>query len=294
MSLNIKTRLRPVEPAPEVFKFKIVGFGNDGPTAIMCDRSDLSTLCRRLPLRTPAFYMLIGAHATTPILRPGETCDVEGRMRTHLHDAHLPWFDRALIVYGPAIDKSRALALQYFAHERLLKLGRCRLGSGADAESPARSVLTKSRPLYEQMRLLVGALGEDWFEAHDVATREEDDPLAPYEVPEDAERVAVFEKSAYRAAAALVDGDWVLLAGSEIRDRTQPSARRSDITTRAKLLRSGLLKPSPDHPGAIVLLCDLRVTSLDAAGKFIVGNRSSLTRFWRDVGEESPRRLPLF
>ena len=294
MNLYIKTRLRPAEPAPNLFKFKLVCFANDGPTAILCDRSDLSTLCRRLPVRTPAFYMLIGSHATTPILRPGETCDVEGRMRTHLQDAHLRWFDQALVVYGAGIDKSRALALQYFAHERLLKLGRCRLGSGADAESPARSVLTKSRPLYEQMRLLVGALGEDWFEDHDVATREEDDPLAPYEVPEDAERVAVFEKGACRAAAALIDGDWVLLAGSEIRDRTQPSARRSDVTTRAKLLRSGLLRPSPDHPGAMVLLCDLRVTSLDAAGKFIVGNRSSLTRVWRDVSEESRNRLPLF
>ncbi len=289
------TRLRPVEPAPEVFKFKIVGLGNDGPTAVMCDRSDLSTLCRRLPLRTAAFYMLIGSHATTPILRPGETCDVEGRMRTHRHDPHLNWFDRALIVYGAGIDKSRALALQYFAHERLLKLGRCRLGSGADAESPTRSVLTKSRLLYEQMRLLVGALGEDWFEDHDVTRHEEDDdPMAPYEAPEGAERIAVFEKGALRAAAALVDDEWILLAGSEIRDRTQPSARRSDVTTRAKLLRSGLLKPSPDRPGAMVLLCDLRVTSLDAAGKFIVGNRSSLTRFWRDVGEESPSRLPLF
>lgn len=286
-------RLRPAEAAPNLLKFKLVSFGNDGPTAILCDRSDLSTLCRRLPLRTPAFYMLIGSHATTPILRPGETCDVEGRMRTHLRDAHLNWFDRALIVYGPAIDKSRALA-QYFAHERLLKLGRCRLGSGADAESPTRSVLTKSRPLYEQMLLLVGALGENWFEDHDLATREEDnDPLAPYDAPGGAERVVLFEKGALRAAAAFVDGDWVLLAGSEIRERTQPSARRSDVATRARLRRSGLLKPSPDHPGAMVLLCDLRVTSLDAAGKFIVGNQSSLTRFWRDIGDEAPS-FPLF
>jgi hypothetical protein len=287
---NVSTRLRPSERAPQICAFSVAAFGNGGPTAIICRRLDLMALCRRLPPRTAAFYLLVGSKGKMPILRPGETRDVEDRMRTHLNDPELAWFDRAVLVYGAAIDKTSAKALQYLAHERLLKLRSCLLGSRADAATPQRATMAKALPLFEQIRLLIAVHGEDWFEDAPKAV----EPRPPVDKKQTAERVAVFEKGDFKATAVLLDGEWFVLAGSEIRARTQQSARPCDVQLRKELLEAGNLKPTPELPGAMVLLCDVRVSSLDAAGKFILANSRSLTRFWRDIGSEPSPRSPLF
>lgn len=263
----------------------LAGCDASGVYVMLSRRERLASDLRRLRYKTPAAYVLL--RDDTPdvaIGRAGETGDIQTRIAEHLRS--VPWFTRAAIIFGPAVDKTVAHALQYCVHTHLVAADRCVVASGVDANPPSRQAFETALPLFERARLSLAAVGVDLLERRVAcfgAAGVEPDELDGFAPPIDAERVCLFRHPGYRAAAAQIDGRWRVLAGSEIRAQAQASARPSDIRLRQTLARAQALAPVHGRPDVRRLLTDVQVPSLDAAGKLILGNRRSMTRAWDDV-----------
>lgn len=262
---------------------RLAGCDAAGLYVLLSPREQLASTLRSFSFRTPAAYLLLNDEwAEVAAARAGETIDVRNRLAQHMRDRELGWFTRAAIIYGPAVDEATAHALQYFLHSHLVAAKRCVVKSGVGANPPSRSAFQAAMPLFERARLYLAAAGVDLLEERTGETFEPDEfdgLVAPF----DAERVCRLTHMGYRAVAAQVRGRWAVLAGSEIRAATQPSARPRDAHIREELARDRGLEPVYGRPDVRVLSRDVPVRSLDDAGKFILGNRRSVTHAWEEV-----------
>jgi hypothetical protein len=265
----------------------ITGCDAAGLFVMLTPREQLSFDLRALPLRTPAAYLLLNDDwADVAMARAGETLDVRNRLAHHMRDRKLAWFTRGAIIYGPAVDKRIAHAMQYFLHSHLVAAGRCDVMSGVDANPPSRTAFQAALGLFERARLYLSVAGVDLLEertVHDSERAIEPDDPDGFVTPFDAERVWVLKDMGYRAAVAEAGGCWAVLAGSEIRAQAQPSARPRDIRVREELARDRALEPVHGRPDVRVLSRDVTVRSLDDAGKFVLGSPRSVTRAWEEI-----------
>ncbi|WP_161913503.1 hypothetical protein [Methylosinus sp. C49] len=199
-----------------------------------------------------------------------------------MRDREFAWCTRAAIIYGPAVDKRIAHALQYFLHSHLIAAGRCDVMSGVDANPPSRTAFQAALPLFERARLYLSVAGVDLLEertVHDSERAIEPNDLDGFVTPFDAGRVWILRDMGYRAAVAEAGGRWAVLAGSEIRAQAQPR----DIRVREELAHDRALEPVHGRPDVRVLSRDVPVRSLDDAGKLVLGSPRSVTRAWEEI-----------
>lgn len=90
------------------------------------------------------------------------------------------------------------------------------------------------------------------------------------------------------AHARVEDGQWIVLAGSQVRVRPQPSAGSIASRQRQELLYDGGLRKSGNH---LLLTKDLTFSTASGAANFVVGSRHK-PEIWRPLAapvEQGPR-----
>jgi hypothetical protein len=90
-------------------------------------------------------------------------------------------------------------------------------------------------------------------------------------------------------AAETDDGSWMLLAGSQVRERVVASASSSVSMLRAEWLYSGLLLRQGRH---LVLPRDVRFESGSGVAHFVIGAKGVGLAGWRQVSSDQAPRHP--
>jgi len=260
-------------------------------TVHLVPRPAWPTLTQLLGGATAAAYLLIDARSDERRIRPGETQDIAQRLVRHAADPAMRWAGVAIVICGPCIDKGMAVALQESLEIYLRTRATVRLMVYAPAPTPRIGEDAWQR-VARLTRNVLAALPRLGVVVNPDPPR---DRLEGVRIAEqvidaaDIEESYTFEARGIEAAVAKIGDDYYVLAGSEIRDRPAECARVRHKDVRGELAATRRLHASY-APGRVRIASPIWVSSLDAAGKMIVGDRHRYAKSWVQT---APSDLPL-
>ncbi len=266
---------------------------------VAAPRSELGRLLARDEARRTGVYLLLGDDPESAQggakAYIGESDDVATRLRQH-HDKK-DWWGRAVIVTSQAqaqqLTKSQVRYLESKLIVRVRQTGRAALDNGTEPGFSRLSEAETSNMDYflEQLHVLLPAIGVDIFRGV-VPTPAAPAPVLVAATSESPVFILRGRKQGIEARAQLIDGEFIVLAGSTAVAQVSASPEYSDSTARAyanyRSIHDGLIEKgvlvvdggiarfvkdapfgSPSTAGAIVLgrSCNGRTSWLTETGK---------------------------
>jgi hypothetical protein len=249
---------------------------------LVTPRTRIVEALRREEASFTGVYVLTGEEADRPTIYIGQAENVSDRIRSH--DAGKDWWDTAVIITasGNTLNKAHVQYLEARLVELARQAGRAALDNGNGPRRPGLSEadIAKMEEFLDYVALALPAIGVSAFNS-----RKRSNPVATEPKPLDPSPVAfelVSDKHGLRADALLVDGEFVVQAGSDAREEW---ASKDDTHTYARLyaelVNDGVLVPAL---GKRTFATSYAFKKPSAAAAVVLGRPANGRTEWRRAG----------
>jgi hypothetical protein len=252
---------------------------------LMAPRTQIATALKRLEAGYAGIYLLIGEQEGEPRAYVGEGEDISARIKAH--DTAKDWWTSAVLVTtaGNKLNKAHVRYLEARLIAEARAIGRVPLDNGTSPPRPSLSEadVAKMEAFLENLLIVLPAVRVDMF-IQQVRQAEAVKPspslttagLAP-DPPSVAARFVLEQpKQNRRATAVLVNGEFIVEAGSQARAH---STYRPHI--HEQLRKTGVLI---DQGDSCVFTKNYAFGSPSAAADIVTGRSASGPLEWKQVG----------
>lgn len=255
---------------------------------MVAPRSRLADLIQRPEAARTGLYFLTGSDpegALTPLVYVGETDNVGKRLAQHNKDETKDFWDRACVITSK--DQNLTKAHVRYLESRLItattEAGRAKLVNGNEGVNGAmlpEADIADMEFFIEQVRMVLPVLGLEFLRERPRL------PTPPTVPPEPGETASaeppLFEltsrKHDLHAEAREIDGDFVVLAGSQARKEWSGREGHSYQGLYHQLVEAGVLIPNGD--GRLTFRQDYSFRSPSAAAAVIFGRAANGRKEW--------------
>ena len=259
---------------------------------LMTPRTQLSTALARPEARYTGVYLLLGEQDGEPRAYVGEGEDIAARIRAH--DVGKEWWTSAVLITtaGNKLNKAHVQYLEAQLIQEAKAIGRVPLDNrtAPDKASLGEADTAKMKGFLENLFVVLPALRVDMFIQRarpsvgigGVVTTAVQAPANAAAAPT-ARFVMETPRHGLKATAALVDGEFIVEAGSLARQEWQGvgSEHTSYAQLHAELRRNGTLMLDGDH---CRFAQNYAFRSPSAAAAVVNGRPSNGTLDWKEVG----------
>ena len=251
---------------------------------LMTPRTQLAKALSRREAGYTGVYLLLGEQDGEPLAYIGESEDIGGRIRDH--DSNKDWWSTAILVTSAAnnLHKAHMKYLESRLVEEARSIGTVPLDNG---NTPPRSSLSEAaqanmEAFLETLLMVLPALRVDMFLRR---TRPVVMPVVPTNLPAAPLFELVSKKHGLEAKAILIDGDFIVRAGS--RARLEWSGKGASIeggyaSLHRELLQTGVLRADGD---TAVFIQNYAFSSTSGAAAIVMGRSANGTTDWKVVGQ---------
>lgn len=261
---------------------------------VAAPRAELGRLLAREEARRTGVYLLLGddpesSQAGRAKAYIGESDEVATRLRQH-HDTK-DWWDRAVIITSQAqaqqLTKSQVRYLEAQLISRAKQTSRAVLDNGT---APGFSRLSEAETsnmdyFLEQLHVLLPTIGVDVFRG--VGSAFVPTPVADAVSGESPVFILHGRKQGVEARAQLIDGEFIVLAGSSAVAQVSESSKYSESTARAyanyRSIREGLIEKGvlAVEAGEARFVKDVPLGSPSTAGAIVLGRSCNGRTSWQ-------------
>jgi len=254
---------------------------------IVAPRSRLADLIQRPESGRTGIYILSGTDPEggyKPLVYVGETDSVGKRLAQHNKDDAKEFWEQTCVVTSK--DQNLTKAHVRYLESRLIQIaaeaGRAKLVNGTAPDVPMlpEADLSDMEFFIEQLRVVLPVLGlEVLKDAAKAKPHGGETPLVGSDQPPEFPGFElVSRKHDLKAEAREIDGEFVVLAGSQAQDRWIGSASHSYSTLHRQLVDDGVLVP--EATGHLRFLQPYAFKSPSAAAAVIYGRASNGREAW--------------
>lgn len=233
-------------------------------------------------------YLLLGERDGKPLAYIGEGEDIAARMKSH--EANKDWWTTAVLVTSAAnnLHKAHAKFLESRLVEEARKVGVMPLDNGNTPPRPglSESARANMEAFLDYLFMVLPAVRIDMF-VQNVRPAEPPAIAPPSFSPEPVPRLSPSrvrfsletKKHGLTATALLEDGEFVVQAGSQARNRhDKPDGSSSYAHLFDELMRAEVLRPNGDH---YVFAENYAFRSPSAAATVVLGFSANGTIVWK-------------
>lgn len=233
-------------------------------------------------------YLLLGERDGKPLAYIGEGEDIAARMKSH--EANKDWWTTAVLVTSAAnnLHKAHAKFLESRLVEEARNVGVMPLDNGNTPPRPglSESARANMEAFLDYLFMVLPAVRIDMFvqnvrpaEPPAVAPPSFSPEPVPHVLPSRVRFSLETKKHGLTATALLEDGEFVVQAGSQARDRHgKPDGSSSYAHLFDELMRAGVLRPNGDH---CVFAENYAFRSPSAAATVVLGFSANGTIVWK-------------
>lgn len=271
-------RLFLVDGTPQGMRTAEVG--NWTGLALVCPRTDLARLSARQEVRRSGVYILVGPSESSPsglAIYVGEGDEVWSRLSSHDDTKDFWTWVVMFVSKDDSLTKAHVRWLEATLVRETKKAKRAEVVNGNE---PTGGKLPEAdtadmETFFENVRLLLPTLGVNVFTTEAVAGvgSKEKGALRLELKWEDA-----------RAECLVVDGQFVVQAGSTARAKEVDSLHATGRAIRRKLMDSGVLAPKPGGPTQLVFTQDYSFDSPSGASAVVTGAENNGRVAWKVKG----------
>lgn len=258
---------------------------------LMVPRTQIAEALARPEASYAGVYLLIGEQEGEPRAYVGEGEDISARIRSH--DVSKEWWTSAVLITAAAnkLNKAHVRYLEARLIAEARAIGRVPLDNGTNPTLAALSEadVAKMEEFLENLLIVLPAVRVDMFihRARPVLAKvkTETAPTAEVATADASSQRFVLEnqKHAIRATAVLVDGEFIVQAGSTARRDWAGLAHHNYASLYSELIRSEVLAPEGNH---CVFTESYAFSSPSAAATVVFGRAASGPQSWRLEGSE--------
>ncbi len=258
---------------------------------LMAPRTQIAEALARPEASYAGVYLLIGEQEGEPRAYVGEGEDISARIRSH--DVRKEWWTSAVLITAAAnkLNKAHVRYLEARLIAEARAIGRVPLDNGTNPTLAALSEadVAKMEAFLENLFIVLPAVRVDMFihRARPTAAKAKTEtaPTAEVATADASSQRFVLEnqKHAIRATAVLVDGEFIVQAGSTARRDWAGLAHHNYAGLYSELIRSGVLAPQGSH---CVFTESYAFSSPSAAATVVFGRAASGPQSWRLEGSE--------
>lgn len=256
---------------------------------LSCPRAQLDSLLKRNEVEGTGVYILLGDdpdNITKPIAYVGETDEVRRRIKQHSQQDN-DWWNRVIAITNKDLNITKA-HVRYLEHHIIVKAREAnrstvRNGNLAVPSSLPEAATSDMNQFMSQVELILPLLNVNILRKP--LTVSASKPKA-YGFEKTTDKPTLFEfhnpKRGLKASAQEVDGEFVVLAGSEAAvGYSQPNHSYTGLKSR--LETDGTLHPTPDSL-TLEFSTDFSFSSPSAAAAVVAGRPSNGRTDWRVIG----------
>lgn len=246
--------------------------------ALACPRSRFSELARWEESKRPGVYFLFESSSSESNLAYiGESEDVFKRLAEH--DRKKEFWNEVIIFTSK--DENLTKGHIKYLESRLVEISRSadryQLENG---NTPTRSILPRAdtaamEEFIDNIRLILGSLSHKVLEAISIKM-----PASTPTPEEDALVNYIFQFKVHKLAATgkFTDDGFLLLAGSQIAEKSSESMPGKSKSIKNKMIEDGALEKHNDH---YLLIKDKLISSSSYAASLVAGNNRSGPQSWK-------------
>lgn len=252
---------------------------------LIAPRSKLGEALDRDESARTGIYILVGEdpdRPTRPMIYIGEGDSVASRLRAHAKDESKEFWTRACIITSKDANLTKA-HVRYLEHELVKIAKRADRATVTNGNEPAAKQLPEAdradmQFFIDQIEVVLPAVGFDFLRT----LRPPMPSLTPLaDVPEaTALSLVLNHRSGVEAKALEVDGEIVVLAGSQVQNNTGYVSVDNYGPLRQELVESGVIVNGPS-PDVLVFCRDYAFSSPSAAAAVIIGRNANGRRNWK-------------
>ncbi|MBR0704553.1 GIY-YIG nuclease family protein [Bradyrhizobium diazoefficiens] len=251
---------------------------------LLVPRTQLSQALARTEAGYAGIYLLLGEKEGEPLAYVGESEDIGSRIKSH--DAAKDWWSIAVLVTtaGNKLNKAHVRYLEARLIEQAKSVGRTLLDNGTSPPRPTLSEadVSKMEAFLENIFIVLPAVRVDLF----IQRTRPTPTVAPTAQAPSAEFILETKKHGVKARAVLVDGEFVVEAGSTARLAWEGVG--SEMTSYGQLhqeLRNeGVLQPQ----GTVCVFAkNYAFKSPSAAAAVVNGRPANGTVEWKTPGGQT-------
>lgn len=253
-------------------------------------RSGLPAFLKRQELDRTGIYFLTGPDPTDPDtlqLYIGESDNVRKRLVQHSKDGNKDFWERTCVVTSK--DQNITKAHARYLESRLIAIAHAAgTASVVNGTAPPPVALPEADAsdmefFVDQLRLILPVLGLDIMRLHKTAGQT---PIGATEKPEQADSAPLFllanKMKGLKAEAREIDGEFVVLSGSDAAKDWTGQSDHSYSRRHAQLIKSGKLVPG--DKGHLRFGEDVAFRSPSAASAVILGRQDNGRTTWKVGG----------
>ena len=257
-------------------------------SVLSAPRTELSRMMQHPQARHSGVYLLLGEDQSgTPLAYIGEGEDIAARIRSH--DINKDWWTQVAIITAAEnrLNKAHIRYLESHLIARAREVGRMPLDNGNQPTLPSLSLsdVSKMESFLDFLLIVLPALRIDMFVERKRVI--EAIPISFSSAGFETEKIEhprfklINSRQNLLAEAMLVEGDFVILQGSQSRtDWSDGSAGHTYAQMHAELCRSGVLTVDGNHR---VFAENYAFQSPSAAAAAVNGRPSNGTIEWREA-----------
>jgi len=229
-------------------------------------------------------YLLTGERDGEPLAYIGEAEDIAKRIRQH--DVGKEWWSTATLITSAAnnLHKAHAAYLEAKLIDRAHSVGRMMLDNGNSPNPPSLPEAAKANMegFLEYLHMVLPALRIDMFVSRKRAETMKTSNSS-YSDQRSPEFELTLKRSALRASAVLIDGDFVVLKGSDARTDWIGSDRTGYSVLHEELVRTAVLATNGEYR---IFSEDYAFKSTSAAAAVVTGRNAAGPDSWLLKGTE--------
>jgi hypothetical protein len=254
--------------------------GNWTGLALVCPRTDLARVGARAEVRRTGVYLLVGPSESSPsglAVYVGEGDEVWARLASHVDKKE---FWTWVVIFVSKDDNLTKAHVRWLEATLVREIKKAKRAEVTNATEPLGGKLPEAdtadmETFFKNVRLLLPTLGVNVF-----ATEALREGKAP---PQDALRLELKWDEA-RAECLVIEGQFVVQAGSVARAKEVDSLRSGTRALRKQLQDSGVLATVPGKSAQLTFTMDYAFDSPSAASATVVGAESNGRVAWKVKG----------
>jgi hypothetical protein len=271
-------RLFLVDGTPQGMRTAEVG--NWTGLALVCPRTDLARLGARPEVRRSGVYILVGPSESSPSglsVYVGEGDEVWTRLTSH--DATKDFWTWVVIFVSKDDNLTKA-HVRWLEATLVREIKKAKRAEVVNGNEPTGGKLPEAdtadmETYFENVRFLLPTLGVNVFATEATS--------GGGTVPKNALRLELKSEDV-RAECLVVDGQFVVTAGSTARSREAESLRSTGRGLRRQLQESGVLIPKPGSATQLVFTQDYSFDSPSGASTVVFGAENNGRASWKVTG----------
>ena len=214
---------------------------------LMAPRTQIADALRRKEADNTGVYLLLGENEQGPLAYIGEGEVISDRIRNH--DSKKDWWTRAVLITTSAnnLNKAHVKYLESRLIQEAAGIGRMPLENGNAPSKPGltEAVISNMEGFLDHLFLVLPAIGVDMFVRRTRTIPSTLPGPSGDTVPSSTKAAVVFEtflqKDGIKATATLVDGEFVVQAGSLARHKWVGTPGHNYRTLFEELVKEGVL-----------------------------------------------------